>query len=106
MLSMLLMHAGCATSAIDVAPLAKYQTLQPGTSVTVVTYLGDKKVEDTGVVTEMQKDHLVIWSETAVDGGMSLLYPGRMVREIKVLPKEPDQLPVPMAGRRPAMAHR
>ena len=90
-LSLLLLLAGCKTSTIDVAPLAKYQALQPGTTVIVVTYLGEEKVEDKGILTEMQRDHLLVWSETT-SGWMTLLFPGRMVHEIVVQPKdEPDQ---------------
>jgi len=83
-----LLYSGCATSTIDIAPLAKYQNLRPGDSVIVVTYLSEKRFEEQGIVTDIQKDHLVIWSETAVEGGMSLLYPGRMIHEIHVQPKK------------------
>ena len=85
-----LLKVGCTSSAVDSAPLMKYQTLRPGTPVIVVTYLGETRIEDKGTLTEMQRDHLLVWSQTT-SGWMTLLFPGRMVHEIRVLPEEPNQ---------------
>ena len=86
------LQLGCTSSAIDVAPLKKYQTLRPGTPVVVVSYLGEERIEDRGTLTEMQSDHLLVWSETT-SGWMTLLFPGRLVHEIRVLPEEPSPMP-------------